>query len=139
MTMSHFFNLYPDNIFFPLAGENRRFFLDLIVSMHSKFFSESAEFIDTSIPIPRIKDFIEETLHEGSWIDGESEENSIKSRTIYVYNDYLKQVGSISVKTVLNTIFTCHPKLPFWWTSSRTFNSTHPVKLVVVYYQSVII
>ena len=97
MTMSHFFNLYPDNIFFPLAGENRRFFLDLIVSMHSKFFSESAEFIDTSIPIPRIKTFIEETLHERSWIDGESEENNITSRVIYVYNRLL-ETGWLNIR-----------------------------------------
>lgn len=96
--MSHFFNLYPDNIFFPLASENRKAYLDLIVSMHSKFFSESAEFIDTSMPIPRIKAFIEEEIHEGNWnAEGESEEDSIRSRATYVYNRLL-ETGWLNVR-----------------------------------------
>ncbi|WP_036178883.1 Wadjet anti-phage system protein JetA family protein [Marinomonas sp. MED121] len=96
--MSHFFNLYPDNIFFPLAGENRTAYLDLIVSMHSKFFSESAEFIDTSIPIPRIKAFIEEALHEENWnTEGEGEGGCIKSRAIYVYNRLL-ETGWLNIR-----------------------------------------
>ena len=55
-----FFNYYPETIFVPLASPNQRLYLGLIIKIHTTFFSEDVDFIETTIPVQKIKYLIED-------------------------------------------------------------------------------
>ncbi|MBO1927498.1 hypothetical protein J3998_07895 [Thiomicrorhabdus sp. 6S2-11] len=99
----HFFDHYPDKIFVPLGSQNRRRYLDLIIELHDTFFSEYADFLETSISISKIKDFIEGYIQDQSWSVEEDHDfelrtvEQLKASTNYIYF-VLRKSGWISVR-----------------------------------------
>lgn len=70
---SKFFNYFPDAIFSPLTGENKRVYLDILMNLYHAFFDESADFEDAHLFDSRVRDCIRNTFIDIKvWVDEES-------------------------------------------------------------------
>lgn len=96
----NFFDFYPDQIFSPLTGENRRLYWEVLISIYHRFFDETAEFVDDAFSASKIRSHIKGVLLSGqvTWVDesGNKEVNAdIDQRVYYCYQrlvdcDWLK-------------------------------------------------
>lgn len=69
----NFFNYYPEQIFRPLTGDNRRLYLDVLISIYHRFFDETADFDEVSSPAVTIRNHIEDIIKSNQfWINERS-------------------------------------------------------------------
>jgi hypothetical protein len=95
--MKKLFDFYPEAIFSPLASPNKRLYFDVIFSLYSTFFDDSAEYLETTVEIPRIKSHIEQMLFDselGTYFD---EDNGVEVELKSI-DDYKNKANAIYSK-----------------------------------------
>ena len=100
----NFFDYYPEQIFSPLTGYNRRLYLDVLTSIYHRFFDETADFDEVSFPAFTIRSHIEEVIRSKKfWIDETSGKqeviNDITDLTQRVYYIFQRLTESGWLKT----------------------------------------
>lgn len=90
----NFFDYYPEQIFSPLTGENRRLFWEILISIYHRFFDETTEFVDDAFSASKIRTHIKGVLLAAkvTWVDEASgqkqiigENDDIDQRVYYCY------------------------------------------------------
>lgn len=95
--MKNLFDYYPEAIFNPLASPNKRLYFAVIESLYSTFFDDSAEYIETTIEIAKIKSHIEHVLFDselGAYFD-EDKGVEVELKSI---EDFKNRAGAIYSK-----------------------------------------
>jgi hypothetical protein len=95
--MKNLFDFYPEAIFNPLASPNKRLYFDVIESLYSTFFDDSAEYLETTVEIPRIKSHIEQILFDGELDTYFDEDNGVEVELKSV-DDYKNKANAIYSK-----------------------------------------
>ena len=92
----NFFDYYPEHIFSPLTGNNRRLFWDILISIYHRYFDETAEFIDDAFSASEIRRHIE---------------GVILSARVWVDEDSGKEVSIDDLKDIDQRVYYCYQRL----------------------------
>lgn len=66
----NFFDHYPEQIFSPLTGDNRRLFLDILISLYHGFFDDDADFDGLSPSATQVRQRVTDILSTSrTWFD----------------------------------------------------------------------
>jgi hypothetical protein len=102
----NFFDYYPDQIFSPLTGDNRRLNWSILLSLYHRFFDETAEYVDDDFSVSKIRRHIKGLLLSSkvTWVDEESgkkgdDENVDLEQRVYRCYQRLVDCGWLKIET----------------------------------------